>query len=416
MTDDTAPKRILFFAEAASLAHVTRPLVLAKAFPAPEWEIHFATDQAFEFCLTGLRSERHALRCIPPATFLRRLELGQPLYSQEELERYVADDLALIDHVKPDVVAGDFRLSLGVSARLRAVPYLAICNAHWSPQVGTKRLPLPDNPVQGFLGHRLTEWVFNRFQPLILSRHTRPMNGVRKRHGMSPIRDIRNLYTDGDWTLYADTPTLVPTRNLPPNSRYIGPIVWSPEAPLPSWWDSIPSGKPVIYLTLGSTGNVGLVPRALAAFADLDVTVVVATAGRLDLMPLPGNAYCERYLPGSKAAERADVVICNGGSATAYQALAAGTPVIGVCSNLDQHLTAEYIANAGAGIKLAAATTTAEILTSATLQVLREPGFSAQAGRIAADFESYDTAANFLEIAREATRVGSANTRTSHRA
>jgi UDP:flavonoid glycosyltransferase YjiC (YdhE family) len=45
-------------------------------------------------------------------------------------------------------------------------------------------------------------------------------------------------------------------------------------------------------------------------------------------------------------------VICNGGSPTTYQALAAGVPVIGIARNLDQFLNMRLLEKAGVGILL----------------------------------------------------------------
>ena len=47
------------------------------------------------------------------------------------------------------------------------------------------------------------------------------------------------------------------------------------------------------------------------------------------------------------------MVICNGGSATVYQALAESrAPVLGIPSNMDQHLTMQCVEGAEAGLSL----------------------------------------------------------------
>ena len=48
-------------------------------------------------------------------------------------------------------------------------------------------------------------------------------------------------------------------------------------------------------------------------------------------------------------AETADLVVCNGGSPSTQQALAHGTPVLGIPANLDQHLNMQSVDRAGAG-------------------------------------------------------------------
>lgn len=72
------------------------------------------------------------------------------------------------------------------------------------------------------------------------------------------------------------------------------------------------------------------VAGGLNALADLPVTVIAATAGRNHLKNVPANAFVADYLPGEAAAARSAVVLCNGGSPTTQQALAAGVPVIGL--------------------------------------------------------------------------------------
>ena len=50
------------------------------------------------------------------------------------MRRDIGHDQALIEAVQPDVIIGDFRLSLAASARRAGVPYAALTNAYWSPQ------------------------------------------------------------------------------------------------------------------------------------------------------------------------------------------------------------------------------------------------------------------------------------------
>ena len=49
----------------------------------------------------------------------------------------------MLAEIAPDLVVGDLRVSLSVSARLAGIPYVAIANAYWSPYA-RRRFPLPD--------------------------------------------------------------------------------------------------------------------------------------------------------------------------------------------------------------------------------------------------------------------------------
>ena len=77
------------------------------------------------------------------------------------------------------------------------------------------------------------------------------------------------------------------------------------------------------------------------------MTQMVATAGRADLEEAPSNAALAGVLSGVEMAARASLVICNGGSPTTHQALAAGVPVLGVAGNMNQQLNMETIRRAG---------------------------------------------------------------------
>jgi UDP:flavonoid glycosyltransferase YjiC (YdhE family) len=63
----------------------------------------------------------------------------------------------------------------------------------------------------------------------------------------------------------------------------------------------------------------------------------------------PSNAFFADYLPGSECAARSRVVICNGGGMPVQQALAAGVPVIGLVSNIDQLMFSRAVQRTGAG-------------------------------------------------------------------
>jgi UDP:flavonoid glycosyltransferase YjiC (YdhE family) len=118
---------------------------------------------------------------------------------------------------------------------------------------------------------------------------------------------------------------------------------------LPPWWDEVPAGRPVVYVTLGSSGEAALLPAIVGALSSLPVSLLVATAGAPLPLPLPPNVFAAPYLPGLQAAARAQLVVCNGGSLTGYQALAGGAPLIGIAGNLDQVLNMQALEAAGVG-------------------------------------------------------------------
>lgn len=381
--------RLLFLCEAVTLAHVARPLTLARALDPSRYDVHIAYDDRYRSLFHDGAFCRHPLTSIPSAQFLRALAKGRPLYDVSTLRAYVKADLDLIAAVRPDVVVGDFRLSLAVSARLAGIPYATVTNAYWSP-FANPRYRVPDLPFTRVLGTGLGQLLFDAVRPLAFALHTRPLNRVRREHGLKDLGfDLRETYTHADLTLYADIPELIPTRALPAHHHYLGPLSWQPEISPPDWWDSIPRGKPVLYVTLGSSGRADLLPRVLESLASLPVTVLAATAGRVDLETVPANAFVADFLPGSDAARRADLVICNGGSLTTAQALQAGVPVIGVAGNLDQHLNMSYLEQSGVGIMLRPGRGFASALAEAVKRILRNDAYRQQAMTVKGQLEAY---------------------------
>ena len=372
---------ILLVAEAVTLAHFARIVTLAKALDTSAYEVVVASDPRYANLEATLNCAFHPIWSIPSAEFTHALARGKPLYSIETLTRYVEDDLALINRIKPDLIVGDFRLSLAVSAPLAGIPYATLVNAYWSPYADIA-YPVPDLPMTQLLGVPIAQKLFDIVRPIVFALHAYPLNQLRRRFSLPSLgHDLRAAYTWGNYTLYADAPDLVPTRPLPANHRHLGPPLWSTNTALPEWWSRLPADIPVVLLTLGSSGQANLLPMALSALSELPVTVIAATAGQIELPDVPTNAFVADFLPLAIAARRASLVFCNGGSLTTYQALTFGVPILGVCSNMDQLLNMSAIERMGAGLSLRAACVRPAQLKEAVHALLDTPTYAQAAGQ-----------------------------------
>ncbi|HEY2986145.1 MAG TPA: glycosyltransferase [Candidatus Binatia bacterium] len=344
-----APKKALFIAEGVTLAHVGRSIRLASILQRDGIDVELACDRRYAKFLTGLDFPVRSIRSIPSDTFLDALARGRPVFSTETLRSYVSDDLALFGSVKPDVVIGDFRLSLSISARVAGIPYVNVTNAYWSPYA-RPHFEVPSLALTRRVGLPLARALFAIARPFAFALHTIPMNRVRRAYRLPPLGwDLRRVYCDGDLTLYADIPELIPISGSPPTHRYIGPVLWSPPIEPPAWWDEAISGEPPIYVSLGSSGQAQLLPMVIEALLPLGRPIVVATAGRGGDLPRSLGLWAADFLPGEAIAGKACAVVCNGGSPTCQQALVHGVPVVGIATNLDQYLNMHYIERFGAG-------------------------------------------------------------------
>src|SRR5262249_31438892 len=96
------------------------------------------------------------------------------------------------------------------------------------------------------------------------------------------------------------------------------------------------------------------------------------------------------------------LVICNGGSPTTYQALAAGAPVLALAStNMDQHLNMEAVRHAGAGHVLRAKGVEPSSVGAAATTILEDAKFKAAAARISNALRGYDAKTRLPRLIEE---------------
>jgi len=353
---DIYKKRIVFFAESVTLAHVARCITLADLLhQTGRYHIVLAVDSRFDHLLGDLAYQKVPLNSVSSAYFSKQLKKGSPLYDVKTLSAYVDEDLRVIDEFKPDFIFGDFRLSLSISSELSNIPYATITNAYWSPYADIK-YPVPDILLTKLVGVTIAQKVFDFVKPVIFKVHSLALNNTRHKFGLKSISyDMRDCYTHADYTLYADYPSLIPMQDYPTNHLFIGPLLWSVKQALPNWWTTLPDNKPIVFVTLGSSGESAVLPTILQALSQLDVTVICATANDNNVTQSYPSMFIEKFLPAAECVKKADIVICNGGSPMVYQSLQENKKVIGIPSNLDQYLMMTIVQQAAQGSYLRSA-------------------------------------------------------------
>jgi UDP:flavonoid glycosyltransferase YjiC (YdhE family) len=388
-------------AEGITMAHFTRPAVLAEALDPAEWEVHFRTPTRFHRLLPPAISRVGDLRTLDPGTFLDLLARGAVLYTSKTIQQYVQDELAIFEEVKPDLVIGDCRLSLCISAPVARVPFASIFNAYWSPY---RRQPavVPELPVTQWISPRLLNPLSALVRPFMYAMHAKPLNDVRHAHGLSSLsRDIRDFYTSGDLVLYADIPELVPIAALPEHHHFIGPCLWSMTSPTPAWWDeAMTSSRPKVFIALGSSGPIKLLPAVLDAVSRLSAIAIVATSGRE-----PGitgsNRYFADLLPFEATAGRCAAVVSHGGSSGVYPSLGAGAPVLAIPGNIDTHLASAVLEASGAGLSIRVEEASVERLREGLSRVLSEARFRLAAEKWRTALRAHDTRTIFPDLLRQ---------------
>jgi len=386
-------KRVLFVSESVTLAQIVRLSMLASALDRDRYEIHFAATDFPTY--VDFPVQRWPLWGISAATAQARLAAGRRLYTSRVLRRYVKADLEMIDAVRPDLIVGDLRWSLAVSAPSRKVPLANLINAYWSPHARRDSFPLPDHPVVRWLGEPLAAKYFPRALPWVFRYFAAPLNRERERAGLAPLGDLLDVLGFGDFVLYADPPEMVDMQTLPPTHRFLGAIPWSAKGTLPDGWGQ--TGTP-IYVTMGSSGSERCGPIVLAALSRLPLDILWSTAGHPVRQRVPGNVRAVPFADGRAACVRARLVIHNGGSSTGYQALSEGTPVLGIPTNLDQYLASERIDAQGAGLMLRSGSLRPDAVAGAVERLLGDPAIKSNAEKLGRLFSHHDAGENFRQF------------------
>lgn len=387
-------RRILFFAEPITLAHVVRPIVLARSLDRSEFEVALATGAEYRRLAEEDGLAVRELFSVGSRSFLAAVAAGRPVFPYRSLERYVEEDLRHIRDFAPELVVGDFRVSLAVSARLARVRYIAISNAYWSPYA-QPRFEIPVHFLSRLLGPGVASALFRAVRPIVFAHHSLPMHRLARKRGLPSLGfDLRRVFTEADLTLFADAPELVPSGDsgTPGRYAYIGPVTWSPRVPLPEALRDDADPRPLVYVTMGSSGDPRLVRRILEGLASLDCRVALATAGVLPRVSIPAAVVAADYLPGDALCARARLVICNGGSLTCYQALQHGVPMLGIPANLDQLFNMSFMERAGVALRVRADRVSARSIGRATRELLERPGYRAAAARSRDVLRRYDSA------------------------
>jgi UDP:flavonoid glycosyltransferase YjiC (YdhE family) len=344
-------RRILFAGEAVAISHVSRPLVLAQTLNPDQYDIHFASDSRSNWMFKNNSFQAHPLPCIDPDRSLKLWSDGHTPYNKTIISGYVDNEIAIIKDVAPDLIVADYRLSLSISSKVCNVPYAAIISTQWS-SYATVKLPTTDNKLLNWMNDSVAAFVLNLVIPIPFFLYSLPFDSVRKQYGLPLLHDWRKNHNDADFILYPDIPDYIPTKPLPPEHHFLGPTLWSPDIPLPPWWDELPKDKPIVYLSLGSTGRIDLLPEILNGLKDFPITVVAATANRPNLEQNIKNVFMAPYLPGDACLEKAAIAITNGGTTANHQALSKGVPILGITRLLDQDMSMRSAALSGVGIHI----------------------------------------------------------------
>lgn len=376
-----------------------RTTKLASALDPMQFEVHLAAGDIPSFLASVCQNFKlHSLRsAVSSKLFLESLERGTLPYSAKIVREQVAEDLELLEQVKPDLVVGDFRLSLQISARLFKVKYLNITNVTWHPDANIPRLA-PDSPTTSLLGNPLADLVFKLIRPLVFRSLARPFKQIATEFDQPPPTSLMQLYTSGDYVFFADGENLVEIPPLSQNHFIAGPVLSSVNFSMPKTENSKTQFPSSVVVSLGSSGPPKVLPDIVDGLCELDAHVYVSTAGRPQTFQSRSNLTVLDYLPLDDLLKSASLTICNGGSPTGYASLQNGVPFIAVPSNLDQLNFSAMIAHHGAAKILRTGQIKSDLVRRTALEILNNKAYQEAALKIKNKLLNQDSSLYFTEL------------------
>ncbi|MGO8702438.1 MAG: nucleotide disphospho-sugar-binding domain-containing protein [Candidatus Brocadiia bacterium] len=370
---------VLFMPEGSILAHVGRTVAIANAMDPNAFDIRFAASGAHADKIDPARWPVVPVYTQDRNELLRRLKTGGSAFTVEELREYVKDERRVLSEIKPSVVVGDFRPSLGISAPSLGIRYVGVTNAVWTQYCSVKFDPPASWRLTRIFGARSLKFlrsVMPGLEKRIYAHYAAPFNTVRREYGIPELPDIRECMCSESLNLVADLEELFPhVPDMPQEHyQYVGPLMWESNAPAPDWLAKLDRGRPIVYLTMGSTGPLEQIHAILKGLADNEFQVICTTATET-VRELPPGCYAAPFAPGKALCEVASVVVCHAGNGTIYQALSCGKPIVGVPEFHDQEFNMQRVQALGLGVR---ADSKDDVIRQVQ-KILRDPAFALRA-------------------------------------
>lgn len=327
-----------------------------------------------------------------------------------DIERYL-DEIprALIDAGVNTLLINEVALTGPTVAQMLRLPYFLISTSvphHFGWGASSRftcRSGAP-SPIL-WLQRQLLELSVLRIRGPI--RHT--LDEFRRRRGFNPVREIAKEYPY--LAHITQLPECLDVKPSLPGSNfyYTGPWVSKTARPSETFpWDHL-DGRPLVYVTLGTTRNVesAILRKIAEACLGLEVQLVISLGNRFDpemLGELPGNTVVTRFAPQLELLRIAQLVISHGGPNTTFEALMEGKPMVVIPMTYDQPAIAARLTWLHVAEMLSVRRLTKKRIRNAVTKVLGDASYHHAAQAIQAKLRSENgagTAADMIEAQLE---------------
>ncbi len=385
---EQSPKRILFFCEGISFAHVARSLVVTKWLRDLGLPITVACAPSRAPLFRTIADSVASRQMADPKAIYSRLVQGSAMFETEELLGYFEEDEQLIRELKPGLIASEFRFTALQLANKHGIPCVglteATCHPAFIPE-GT----VPDSFAKPrFLPLEFLDYISQKtsigrwLTRQTIDRISAPFRKASQAYGLDPLPTFFDYASQGDLCLLCDDPNLIPIANLRPGDLYTGALHWDPGDPAPPELARLDAGAQTVYVSLGTQESLGtdFVPEYVRRMLAHGVQIVLSRGNRpFTLDMADSKLFAFDFVNDLRVIPLTDLLVYPGGAMTTYAALSCGVPLLALPAHANQHFYAEAIARNHLGRFFRPSRLDVEELVKATLGMLSDESFRANA-------------------------------------
>ncbi len=340
--------RVLFAPETFNLGETSRAIEVARHLRSSGHEVLFM-GYSRRFA-ERIREAGFTLELLTPelsddeADRLIAVDQGNSLhhpFTTNMVRERVASECALFERWKPDCVVIGTTLSLFISARAASIPLIYVRPYAMSRGHFATMTTFPVTQGHTWIGgqvNRLAGRLVRAVSPKVRWRPASFRRIAAEHQVRLPSRTLEAL--DADLNLIASLFPYLEAQPTGSGEIAVGPIYSQSEGEVPASVLALSeTGRRVVYVGLGSSGNRRLAVDILNQVAELDVEVVTSVGRYLqadDRAHLPPNTHVYDFLPAHKLAGLVDASVIHGGEGTVQTACASGVPFAGIGLQAEQ--------------------------------------------------------------------------------
>ena len=279
---------VVVLAYTPTLSHLTRPLALAGRLRRWGRRVVFAGQGSNKRLIEAEGFEVAPIFEPDAGPLYNNIRRGKLRFVEAStLKRMVSADLELFRSLNPSVVLTDGRFSAPISAQLAGIKHAAIVNASSTAYRADPYVPMLTNFSflkrsygQPFVD--LMKRINLKLEMSVFDNTMRIFKNLSKFYGLEKEVTATNCLTGADLTLLADLPEYFPTKDLPEDYHYIGPLTWTTGQAVsrPSWWPPAAENRHLLYFTMGTTGVPEFFKVVDEIFSKGRFSAVVTTGGQ----------------------------------------------------------------------------------------------------------------------------------------